>query len=132
MKTYDPRQVSVIVNGLFLTGFAESTFVSTEKAEDNYAPHVGAQGEVDRSRNVSPLGTITVTLKQTSPSNAVLNNLAKSKDTFPARVVDNNEPKTVIGGSECWIIKQPDMERSNEISSNEWQIQVADYDVDIK
>jgi hypothetical protein len=132
LNTYDPRDVNVIIDGKFLTGFAEGTFVSCEKAEDNWTPHVGAQGEVDRARNVNPLGLITVTLKHTSPSNAVLNRLAKSKNTFPAQLIDRNSPQTVIGGSRCWIVKQPNMERSNEITGQEWQIQVADYDVEVK
>ena len=132
MQTYDPKDVSVIVNGVFLTGFSDGTFVSWEKQEDNYTPHVGAQGEVDRARNAHPLGTITVTLKQTSPSNAVLNRLAKSKSTFPVRVVDRNTPETIVGGSEAWIGKQPDGERGNEITGQEWQIMVADYNVDVK
>jgi len=132
MRTYDPRDVNVIVDGVFLTGFTDGTFVSCEKVEDNWTPHVGAQGEVDRARNAHPLGTITVTLKQTSPSNAHLSRLAKSKNTFPVRVVDRNSPETIIGGSECWIVKQPNVERSNEITGQEWQIQVADYDVNIR
>ena len=132
MRTYDPRDVQVIVDGNFLTGFAEGTFVQTEKQEDNYIPHVGGQGEVDRARNVHPLGTITVTLKNTSPSNGLLSNLAKSKETFAARMVDRNAPETIVGGSECWIVKQPDMERGNEITGQEWQIMVADYEVEIQ
>ena len=132
MKTYDPRNVQVIVDGKFLTGFADGTFVQWEKAEDNWIPHVGGQGEVDRARNVHPLGTITVTLKNVSPGNAVLNQLARSQTTFAARVVDSNTAGVVVGGSECWIIKPADGERSNEITGQEWQIQVADFEAEYK
>lgn len=132
MRTYDPKDVNVIVDGVFLTGFSDGTFINCEKTEDNWTPHVGAQGEVDRARNVNPLGMITLTLKQSSPSNAHLTRLSKSKSTFAVRVVDRNTPETIVGGSECWIVKQPNIERSNEITGQEWQIQVADYDVEVR
>jgi hypothetical protein len=130
--TYDPRDVNVVVGNAFLTGFAEGTFVSCEKNEDHYTPHVGAQGEVDRARNANSLGMITVTLKHTSPSNAHLNNLAKSLEMFPARVVDRNTPQAMVGGSQCWIVKPANLERGREITGQEWQIMCADYDVSIK
>lgn len=132
MRTYDPRDVQVIVGGNILTGFADGGFVKCEKQEDNYETHVGAQGEVSRSRNANPLGTITITLQSTSPSNAVLNRLAKSRNTFAARVVDRNTGNVTAGGSECWVQKPADREWGDEVSDVEWVIIVADYDIEVR
>lgn len=128
METYNPKDVSVVVNGTVLTGFAEDSFVTAEKAEDNYTKYVGALGEVARSKNADPTGSITVTLNHTSPSNAVLNALAKSKDTFSAFVIDRNSKQVNAGGGTCWIQKPASIERGAEISEREWTIVVADYD----
>lgn len=127
-RQYDPRDVNVIVDGEFLTGFAEGTFVSCEKEEDGYETYVGAQGEVTRSRNAHPIGTITVTLEHTSPSNNTLNRRANSGAIFPASMVDRNSRRATIGGSECWIQKPADEERGDEVSEVEWVIVVADYE----
>lgn len=127
MKTYDPKDVNVIVNGIVLTGFAEGTFISAEKEEESYTTYVGAKGEVARSKNANPLGKITVTLKATSPSNAYLNNLAYSKGVFPVLVVDQNTGNTTVGGTECWLEKPPAMEWGKEISEMEYTFIVADY-----
>lgn len=128
VNTYDPRDVMVVVNGTVLTGLAEGTFVTAEKASENYVKYVGAQGEVARSRNADPTGTITVTLAQTSPSNALLNNLARSREIFSAFVIDRNSQQVQAGGSTCWIQKQAPISRGAEIETREWVIEVADYD----
>ena len=132
MKTYDTRDVSVVVDGTVLTGFAEGTFVEASKDEDNYEAYVGAQGEVSRSRNANPMGSINVTLKSTSPSNALLNTLAKSNRTFAARVVDRNTGNATAGGAVCWVQKPTGLEWGDEVSEREWTIVVADYDQNIR
>ncbi len=128
MREYNVADVAVIVNGSFLTGFAEGTFVSCEKEEDNYETYVGADGGVVRSRNAHPIGTITVTLEHTSPSNNLLNSLANSGAIFPARVIDQGSRAVTMGGSECWIQKLADEERGSETTEVEWVIVVSDYE----
>ncbi len=129
IKEYDPRDVSVIVDGHIVTGLGDGTFVQVEKSEENYETYVGAQGEITRARNANPLGQITVTLQNTSPTNAIFNRLAKSKGTFAARVVDRNTGKLTAGGSECWFEKPADREWGEETSEIEWTIIVGDYDI---
>ncbi len=127
VENYDPRLVTVIIDGIFITGFAEGSFVECEKDEENYSTYVGAQGEVSRARNANPIGTITLTTKSTSPSNGYLSGKARSKDMFPVQVIDGNG-NFKAGGNECWIEKPASWEGSDEISEREWVIKVADYD----
>lgn len=128
VRTYDPRDVAVIVDGRIITGVADGTFVSAEKEEDQWEPYVGAQGEVARARNAHPIGTISVTVEHTSPSNAHLAQLAGSSRLFPARVVDRQNNNVSIGGSACWVQKPGSMEFGGEVSEIEWVIVVADYE----
>ncbi len=127
MDVYDPRLVNVLIDGTYLTGFGDGTFVQAEKDEENYTTHVGAKGEISRARNANPLGTITVTLKSTSPSNALLNSKALSGDTFECEVVDANDLAKKAGGSACWIEKPSGIMWGEEIETVDWTIKVGDY-----
>lgn len=129
VTSYDAKDVSVIVGGIYLTGFAEGTFVSYEKTEDNYALSVGSLGDVARAKVNNPLGTITVTLQQTSPQVSYLNNLATSGKIVEARVIHKGSNTEKIGGTQCFVLKEAAGEFSNEVSSREFTIQVMDYTV---
>ncbi len=130
VTSYDAKDVSVIVGGVYLTGFAEGTFVSYEKTEDNYAISVGAQGDPARAKVNNPLGTITVTLQQTSPQVSYLNNLARSGKIIEARVIHKGSNTEKVGGTQCFILKEAAGEFSNEISSREFTIQIMDYSLE--
>ena len=129
ITSYDAKDVSVIVGGVYLTGFAEGTFVSYEKTEDNFALSVGSLGDVARAKVNNPLGTITITLQQTSPQVTYLNNLARSGKIVEARVIHKVTNTEKIGGTQCFILKEAAGEFSNEISNREFTIQVMDYSV---
>lgn len=130
IDVFDFKNASVIVNGTFLTGFMDGTAIQAEKNEDNKVPHVGADGGVTFSNSADDTGTITVTLKQTSPSLPALIALSKSKTAvFPVSVVDANTNKMRVGGSQAVILKTPAAEWGSEIAGVEVQFYVADYDV---
>lgn len=129
MSVYDPKDVKVVVNGTIITGFAEGTFVQCQKNTETYSMDVGAQGEVDFAKSADNTGQITLTIKQTSPSSSFLTKLAKGRDSFPAAVIDRNTNGVNAGGTECRIQKIADIEKAAEISTSEWVILVADYDV---
>lgn len=129
VTTYDAKDVSVIVNGVYLTGFADGTFVSYSKDEENFAVSIGAQGDAARAKVNNPLGTITVTLQQTSPQVSMMNNLARSGKLIEARVIHKGSNTQKVGGTQCFVKKPADGEFSNEISSREFEISVLDYDI---
>lgn len=129
VTSYDAKDVSVIVNGVYLTGFADGTFVSYSKDEEQFSTTVGALGDVARAKVNNPLGTITVTLQQTSPQVSMMNNLAKSGKLVEARIIHKGSNTQKVGGTQCFIKKPADGEFSNEISNREFEIQVLDYSV---
>lgn len=126
-KSYDPKKVSVIVDGTYLVGFMDGTFVKAEKNEDNVKVHVGADGEVTYTDVPDNTGTITVTLKQNSSSLAKITSLAKAKKTFAAQVIDQNDGNFKAGGSECRVIKTPAREFGDDVAGVEVAIHVSDY-----
>lgn len=129
MQTFDFKKVSTIVDGNFIVGFMDGTGIAAEKNEDNITPHVGADGGVTYAESNDNTGTITLTLRQNSPSLSALIKLSQSKKTFPAQIIDSNDNKMKAGGNHCRILKTPSAEWGSEISGVEVQIYVADYKV---
>lgn len=129
VTSYDAKDVSVIVNGTYLTGFAEGTFVSYEKTEDRWNISTGSMGDVARAKVNNPLGTITVTLQQTSPQVSMLNKLAKSGKIVEARVIHKGVNTEKVGGTQCFVLKESNGEYSDEVSSREFTIQILDFDI---
>lgn len=129
VKTYDPKKVTVMYNGMVVTGFAEGSMVKCEKNEDNNTPHVGVLGEVSRAVNADNTGKITISLAGTSPWIGIFSRLASSNELSSCTVIDMNDAGVNIGGSECWIIKSPDVNIGKEVEDQDIEIFVADYTV---
>ncbi|MBG9783587.1 phage structural protein [Shouchella lehensis] len=124
---YDPNNISVIIDNVFVTGFAEGTMVSAAKDEENFQTKVSAKGEVSVALSNNPLGTITVTLSADSPHVKRLSNLANTKAMVSAWVNASAPVKEKKGGSRAMVKKPADAEFSDEVGDREFEIQVFDY-----
>lgn len=128
VTNYSFEKVSVIVKGQFLTAFMDGSVIKCSKNEDNKVPHVGADGGVTFATNTDNTGTITITLKQTSPSLTLIASLQDSATPFPIQVIDaNKDGKFRAGGTQAVILKTPDRERGKEVTGVEVSFYVADY-----
>lgn len=127
MGAYNADLCTVAVNSVFVTGFEEGTMVGGEKDEDFFASKTDAQGEVIVSEKNHTTGTISLTLSQTSPHVARLNNLAKNRTEFPVWVDYAGEPKERFGGTRGRILKTAGKEYGDEAGSREFEIKVFDY-----
>ncbi len=130
VKTYSPKDVSVIVAGTQITGFAEDTFVSVERDADAFTKVVGASGEVARSASADLSGTITLTLLGTSASNDILSALAIADQVslsgeFPVLIKDEFGTSLHTAPS-AWIMKQPNKEYAAEVGETEWVLQCSE------
>lgn len=125
--THDFKKVSVIVDGVIMTGWMDGDAIQTEKNEDDVTPHVGAGGDVTFSEGTDETGKITLTLKATSSSNPFLKSLRDSKRLFQTQIIDVNDKSFRAGGSECRIIKPPARTFGVEVTGAEWEIYIADY-----
>lgn len=67
--TYDPLLVAMVFGGAPIVGIAEGTFIKIERNEDEWKDYAGTDGEVAWARQHDKRGTVTFTLKITSPSN---------------------------------------------------------------
>lgn len=129
VRELDPMNVNAISDGHVTTGFADGTFIQMEQDEESFTTMVGAKGEVSRTKNANKMGTFTVTLSQTSPSNAHYARLARTGKIHPFYVIDQNDGSR-SGGRECWVEQQASKEWAKEEQSREWTIKVAELEVD--
>ena len=127
VKTYDPRQVIIIVAGNQMSGYADGSFVTVARNEDMFTLQVGTSGEGTRSKSNNRSGTITFQLMQSSDSNAVLQALANVDElsnagAVPVMVKDNSGDSLYIAET-AWIRKIPDSEFSREAGPREWVLE---------
>nr|DAP16357.1 MAG TPA: Protein of unknown function (DUF3277) [Caudoviricetes sp.] len=125
MTTYDAKDCTIMVNGVYITGLGED-MVTGEKDEDNYETSVGAQGDVCISMKNDPLGTITVTVQPTSPQKGFLLDLAKIRDPFSLWVT-NKVLGERMGGTKALLKKAPEITRGAEAEDMEFEFGVFDY-----
>ena len=120
--TYDPKAVNCIVNGFTLTGFAEGTFIKVERVDPElYKLHVGAHGEVGRTKNPNRAGKITVTLKSTSPSNSILDAFKNLSAPIALAVLNKSDRNFAVAATNAWISKDPAVEFGAEETNTEWE-----------
>jgi len=127
---YDPKKVTVIYDGMVITGFADDSMIEAEKNEDNITPHVGVLGEVSIAINADNTGTVTMSLANTSPFIKILAEKARANTIAPLSIIDMNKNGVNVGGTEAVIIKPPNVTIGKEVESQEVQFFVADYSVD--
>jgi hypothetical protein len=131
-KTYDPGKVIVTFKGQLISGFADGTFISAERAGDAFTKTVGSGGEVARSRNRDKSGTVTLTLMETASGNAILAAFANQDELLGTgqgvlfiKDLSGNE---LISGN-AWIQKRPTMEKGKEVSNREWTFAVESLEL---
>lgn len=125
VDTIDPKDVSVIVGGKIIDGFAQDQIVvdrETNQVEDE----IGADGDVARRVTNDRRGTITITLLQTSRSNLVLSGLAIADELsgtviFPVVIKDQRGNDIHIAAN-AWIQKMPRTVYRMGVESRVWTL----------
>ena len=118
VTNYDPMKTSVVVDGLIITGFSDSSMVVITRNEDIVTTTVGTQGDVVYSENANRSGMITLSLMVTSSSLDYLRNLAKARKEFMVVISDTNRTPTEITSASRWrITKIPDIKKEKTAGS---------------
>lgn len=135
-KNYAPGAVVVNINGTQLVSWNN---VNADYNEDRWTPSSATTGETTQTRNESKLGTITITLPQTSADNKVLDNLLAEQNKVAADAGSTTEPdfvnvsvtdlwgKNLHDSSEARMVKKPKAEYGKEPTDKEWAF-VGDLD----
>lgn len=125
-KTYDPKNVKVILGTFEISGYAPGTMITITGDGDKFERVKGAQGDYNRINKNSKAYAIAISLDRTSPSNDVLSGiLAADINTnagiVPFTIVDLNGTSKFFA-LEAWIAKDPDSEEGDTMPTREWII----------
>ena len=126
----NPKLDLLTVGGHIVVGFADDDMVSIERSEDVTAPLVGTKGELSLVQNLNDVGTMTVRLQETSPSNHVFWQALKAveqgrlKNIFTYTSVRNGGASSLKGGL-CWIQGQPTMGYGSDVGIYEWTFGIS-------
>ena len=126
VRTYDPASVSMFYGEIPISGFAQDAAISVEHDEDDWTLVVGVDGEGTRSKTSNASATITVSLMQSSTTNALLT-AARNLDVLApggvggkALLIKDGSGTTLFSAVTAWIQKPPTAELNREASTREW------------
>jgi len=115
LHTYNPKQVACIVSGAVIK-FDE---ISISKDGEKNMITEGTNGELSRTVKSDRLGTISVTLPQTSSDNAIFAALSATNGVYPILIKDNSGA-SIFAMSEAVLQKDPDVDMTNEAGQITW------------
>lgn len=101
--------------------------IKTAMTEDKASSVTGADGALMHSLHAGRLGTITVSLLKTSPTNALLNALYNAQSESAALsgqnviVIVNPASGDVVTGTQMIFVKHPDLVYAKDGNNNEWE-----------
>lgn len=124
VRTFDPKLVVITFGALSISGYAEGTFVSVNRSGDAFAKSKGAGGDIERVNRNQGDFEVTVTLQQTSPTNAELSAIlaadqASNAGVWPLTIKDMLG-QTLFFSPQAWIRKDPEWEDGDELNSRAW------------
>lgn len=129
-KIYDVNEVNLIIEGKYVTDFAEGTSIVVTWNADSMIKTIGIKGETAYAANNDKSGTITFSLQHTSPSNDWLDEYAANRKFISVAMIDDN----IYGGirlqnNQCVIMRPADVTRGLEVSAREWTIDMSEINV---
>jgi hypothetical protein len=129
IKTYDAKQISIIVGTRPLTGLADGSFVTVRRNEDGWNLQIGSDGEGVRSKTNNRSGQIEINTQQGSSDNDFMSELAISDEVSNGGVVPvlikDNLGTSLYAAESAWIKKIPDSEFAKETGARTWLMETA-------
>jgi len=133
VRTYDPKSVVITIGGVPMSGFADGTFLVVDRDENAFTKVTGADGTSTRVKSNNRSGSMTLTLKQSSPSNDVLSGFAALDELSNSGVVPilikDLSGNSLFFSATGWVQKYPSSEFAKEISNREWVLDLVDVDM---
>jgi hypothetical protein len=125
-KSYDANQLSVVFGVSPIVGFATDTALTIETEDAQYKYSRDLHGNVTRYRVNNHSAKITLTLTQSSRSNALLSNYVEldnqsNAGVFPIYIKDSNST-TLFSSDSASVIQVPTNEYGEEEKNREWLI----------
>lgn len=124
LRTYDAKQVAVVIGGVICQAYADGEFVRVERNQDQFTLIKGADGESTRSKSNDRSGRITLILQQTSETNDLLAAIAVadevSNNGIVPILVKDNSGNSLHTAAQAWLVKYPNSSYGKESGTKEW------------
>ena len=109
VKTYNPKDVNIVIGSHIVTGYAEDSFVSIEPSGDGTTKKIGADGEVTRSISPDKTYAVKVTVDQMSESNSYFQDLynrdQQTGDAIESLMIQDMKGGMLFSADEAWVPK---------------------------
>lgn len=133
VRTVDPKNVIITIGGVAMSGFTDGTFLEITRNEPTWSMVVGSDGFVTRGKTNNFTGSLTLTLKQSSPSNDYLSGLLALDEltntgVVPVLVKDLSGNSVYFAGR-CWINQYADSTFSKEITDRTWVLSMDEANI---
>jgi hypothetical protein len=125
MQSYSFKDVSVLIDGVEIRGFAEGDdVIQVKRRNPSHLDSVGADGEMVLAISADLSGEFLFKLQQTSNSNAFLSALVAASESGAnvplAVVVKDNRGNDLHVGVNSYITKPADDQRGTNPNEREW------------
>lgn len=137
VKSYDPKKVIVTFGGVPITGYTDGDFIEVSPNDaDGFKKQVGADGEVGRSQSNDNTNNVTITLMQSSMSNAHFQSIRTAdklsgKTILPLSITDMNGASLQFW-PEAWIKGDPTWGYGKEMKERQWTFDTGQIAEDSK
>jgi hypothetical protein len=131
LTTYDFDQVSLIVGGWIVDGYAEGSGIELEQENPIFTHKNGVDGKVARSKILKRTAKLTISLMAGSQTNDYLGALAKTDMEAPngAGIVPimlkDNSGRSMYAAAQAWISELPNVTYADEMGERVWVISIA-------
>lgn len=129
VRSYSPSQIVATFGTVVVTGYAEGTFIKIARNGAAFEKHRGSDGSIDRINKNAFDYTVTLTLKQTSPLNAIFAGLLLADQISNAGIlpltIKDLGGATLFTAAQAWIAKDPDQEFSDSLTNREWTFETG-------
>ncbi len=134
MKTYSFLDLTLLINGVSITGFDEGDDVIILDRTVNSANHkIGTDGEMSTSISADRSGSVVFKLMQTSSSNLYLSGLIGIQETGNGATVSvmfkDTRGRDLGVGTQGYIPKPAKMTRGTNVNNQEWMIVVENLEL---
>lgn len=132
IATYSPERFTVTIAGADITGFADGTAITATRNNANTTVKEGIQGDQAITKIASNSGTLSFSLLQNSPSNAIMAALQNYDDLLNDDIsrfdVTIQEPGGgfLLQCTTCHLMNPADMDLGDEQMNRTWEIYVEE------
>lgn len=134
-RQHDPINIVFTFGGVPASGYLEGTFVECERYADAMSMNIGSDGEGTRIKSQNKSGYIKLSLKQDSPFNDYLTNLANqdedTSDAVKSALLTDKQGSTIGKASKAWIKRKPKVVFSNGVEGREWTFDTVNLVLDV-